>query len=403
MLSLAFRNVFRNRGRAAITLGAITFGVMALILSGGFVEDVFIQLREATIHSQLGHIQIERAGYAKFGRTEPYKYLLSDQDQLAQKLAAIKSVREVLKRLNFSGLLSNGHADTPIIGEGIEPDKEARLGTFLQIYAGRQLTNADEFGALIGRGVAKALNLKPGDSVTLMANTPDGALNTLELTVVGVFQTFSKDYDDRAIRIPLAAAQNLLVTNSIHNFVLLLDATEHTDLLVSQLRHALPATSYEVLSWLDLAEFYRSTVALYERQFGILQLIILFMVVLGVANSVNMAIFERTGEFGTQRATGDRRSRVFRLIMTETCVLGVVGTLLGLGLGVTLALVISKLGIPMPPPPNSNTGYTAYIRIVPVILVTSVAVGLLASIVAALVPAAKATRVPIADALRRNI
>lgn len=403
MLNLAIRNVFRNRGRAAITLGAITFGVTALILSGGFVEDVFIQLREATIHSQLGHIQIERSGYAKHGRMEPYEYLLSGHDDLAKKLATVSHVKEVLQRLNFSGLLSNGRADTPIIGEGVEPDKEARLGTFLQIHAGRQLADTDEFGVLIGRGVARVLNLEPGDAVTLTSTTPDGALNTVEVTVVGVFQTFSKDYDDRAIRIPLAAAQDLLLTDSIHNFVLLLDATEHTDFLVSQLRHALPPKSYEVLSWLDLAGFYRSTVALYERQFGVLQLIILFMVILGVANSVNMAIFERTGEFGTQRATGDRGSRVFRLILTETFVLGVLGGLLGVLLGVALAELISRLGIPMPPPPNSDTGYTAYIRIVPSVIVMSVLVGLLASVIAAIGPAVKASRMPIAEALRRNI
>ena len=141
----------------------------------------------------------------------------------------------------------------------------------------------------------------------------------------------------------------------------------------------------------------------FHRQFGVLQLIILFMVILGVANSVNMAIFERTGEFGTQRATGDRGSRVFRLILTETFVLGVLGGLLGVLLGVALAELISRLGIPMPPPPNSDTGYTAYIRIVPSVIVMSVLVGLLASVIAAIGPAVKASRMPIAEALRRNI
>ena len=105
MTRLALRNVFRHKGRAAITLGAIAFGVMSLILSGGFVEDVFIQLREATIHSQLGHIQIQRTGYAKFGRTEPFKYLLSDPDRIARELARVDGVQVVLKRLNFSGLI----------------------------------------------------------------------------------------------------------------------------------------------------------------------------------------------------------------------------------------------------------------------------------------------------------
>ena len=58
MFKLAIRNIFRHKVRTSLTLGAIMFGVMALTLSGGFIEDVFIQLREATIHSQLGHIQV---------------------------------------------------------------------------------------------------------------------------------------------------------------------------------------------------------------------------------------------------------------------------------------------------------------------------------------------------------
>ena len=60
MWRLGFRNIFRQRMRSSLTLAAILFGVIAIILSGGFVEDVFLQLREATIHSRLGHVQIYR-------------------------------------------------------------------------------------------------------------------------------------------------------------------------------------------------------------------------------------------------------------------------------------------------------------------------------------------------------
>ncbi len=403
MFALALRNIFRQKGRVTITLAAITFGVVALILSGGFVEDVLVQLREVTIHSQLGHIQIQSAGFREHGRTEPYKYLLEAPTSIVEGLHKVSGVKEVLQRLQFSGLLSNGRADVPIIGEGVEPDKEARLGTFMKISDGRHLQDSDTLGILVGQGVAGALKLRPGDHVTAMVNTPDGALNSLEFAVVGVFQTFSKDYDDRAIRIPLAAAQEMMATNSIHTLVLHLDSTERAAPLAAQIRRSLPAKRFETFTWFELADFYRSAVALYERQFGILQFIILCMVVLGVTNSVNMAIFERTGEFGTQMATGDRRSRVFLLIMTETGILGVVGSLFGLALGVVLALAISHAGIPMPPPPNSNTGYTAYIRIVPATLITAVGVGIVASLIAAILPAAKTSRLPIIDALRRNI
>ena len=72
MFKLAFRNIFRNRLRTSLTLAAIITGVVAIIISGGFVEDVFVQLREATIHSRIGHMQIFRRGYIEYGRREPW-------------------------------------------------------------------------------------------------------------------------------------------------------------------------------------------------------------------------------------------------------------------------------------------------------------------------------------------
>jgi len=90
-----------------------------------------------------------------------------------------------MTRVNFSGLANNGRADLPIIGEGVEPGKEARLGTATTLVAGRQLQDADTFGAVIGEGVAAALQLQPGSALNLMVSTPDGALNTIEFEVVG--------------------------------------------------------------------------------------------------------------------------------------------------------------------------------------------------------------------------
>ncbi len=94
----------------------------------------------------------------------------------------------------------------------MEPDKEARLGTAMMMVAGRALSDRDAMGVVVGEGVAAALQLEPGSYLTVMVSTADGALNALEYEVVGVFRTFSKDYDDRAIRIPLAAAQECCLT-----------------------------------------------------------------------------------------------------------------------------------------------------------------------------------------------
>src|SRR5687768_3262054 len=205
MFKLAFRNIFRNRLRTALTLAAIITGVTAIIISGGFVEDVFVQLRESTIHSRIGHVQIFRSGYIEYARREPSRYMIEQPKVVVDAVNSIPHVQAVMTRLNFSGLANNSGADLPIMGEGIEPAKEERLGTATTIVAGRSLQDTDEFGAVIGEGVAAALQLRPGSFLTLMVNTSEGALNTLEYEVVGVFRTFSKEYDDRAVRIPLPA------------------------------------------------------------------------------------------------------------------------------------------------------------------------------------------------------
>ena len=386
-----------------MTLGAIVFGVSGLVLSGGFVRDIFIQLGEALIHSQSGHLQVSALGYSSYGSRSPDKYLIGDPQLLKRQIAAMHDVEDVMMRIQFSGLLNNGRTDWPVFGEGVEPSKEAKLSSFMRVINGRQLSDKDQFGVVVGQGVAKALRLSPGDRVTLLLNTAEGALNTLDLEVVGVFQSFSKDFDARAIRISLPAAQELLGLRGVNTMVVALEETSATERVAAELIATLDGKKFEVRTWRQLNDFYDKTVALYEQQFGFLQLIILGMVLLSVANSVNISVHERVGEFGTMMALGNSADHVRRLILSETAMLGLVGSVLGVALGVTVAILISATGIPMPPPPNSNLGYTGLIRVVPSVLAMAFAVGWIATILAGVPPALRVSRIPIVDALRANV
>lgn len=377
-------------------------GVTGLILAGGWVNDIFVQLSEALIHSQSGHLQVYRTGFFAAGSRAPEKYLIASPDAVKQQIRAEPAVENVMARLNFSGLLNNGRSDLPIIGEGVEAGQEAALGSSVSFIEGRQLNDKDVFGVVLGRGVAQGLKLKPGDHVTLLVNTLEGALNSIDLEVIGIFQSFSNDYDVRAIKMPLAAAQELLGTQAVNALVISLKKTEDTDRVAAWLREQLGASGLEAKTWVELNDFYEKTVEMYKGQFGVLQLIILIMVVLSVANSVNMSIFERTGEFGTMMALGNRSGQIFRLILVENVLLGVIGSVLGIGLGIALATVISKIGIPMPPPPNANVGYMAHIQVIPSVLLVAVAIGIGATVLAAILPARHVSNTAIVDALRQN-
>jgi putative ABC transport system permease protein len=404
LLRLAIRNIQRQRTRTAITLGAIAFGVIGLVLSGGFVHDTFIQLGEAVIHSQSGHLQIARSGFFTLGSRKPEEYFIADPAPLAERVAGLPETDEVMGRLSFSGLLTNGRSDYAIVGEGVEPDKEARLGTFLTIAAGRHLDDGDRYGMLIGKGVAQALKLGPGDRASLVVSAAGGAMNTLDFDVVGVFQSFSKDYDARAIKIALPAAQELLDTKGVNVLVASLRKTGDTQRVAQALEASLPREQrLEIRRWQELNDFYAKTVELYRLLFGVLQWIILAMVLLCVTNTVNMTIFERTGEFGTMRALGNRGRQIFLLVLAESALLGLIGAALGVVLGVYCAWLISAIGIPMPPPPNADIGYTAQIRVVPSVVAGAFAIGVVATVLAAILPALRVARTEVVEALRQNV
>jgi putative ABC transport system permease protein len=385
-----------------MTLAGIVFGVASIILSGGFIQDIFVQLGEAVIHSQSGHLQIARTGYFEGGSRRPEQYLIERADAFKARVANLPGVDDAMARIAFSGLLSNGVTDLAIVGEGIEPDREARLGSYVSITGGRQLSDGDRYGILLGKGVANALRLAPGDRAALVVSTAAGAMNTLDLEVVGVFQSFSKEYDARAIKIPVNAAQELLDTKGANLLVVSLRSTADTSRASAAIGALLANQGLEVRSWQQLSDFYDKTVKLYDRQFGVLQLIILGMVLLSVTNTVNMTIFERMAEFGTMRALGNQSSDVTQLVLAECGLLGIVGAVLGTGMGIVLATAISAVGIPMPPPPNSELAYTAQIRIVPSVVLSAFAVGVLATALAGVWPALHVARIAVVEALRQT-
>lgn len=386
-----------------MTLAAVGFGVAALIVTGGFVRDLYYKLGEAIIHSQTGHLQVARPALFGRGSRSPEKYLIPGFKAVASKLAHLRHVKEVAGRLSFLGLLSNRHTELPILGEGIEPGKEPELMTALTILEGRSLTAHDRYGVLVGEGLAKKLDLKPGSEVTLLATTVDGAMNSVDVQVAGVFRSFSKDYDARAVKMPLQTAQELLDTSAVNSVVVLLNRTFETDAVLARAAVLMRPLGLVVRSWKQLNGFYTDTVKLFDREFDVLKVIILLMIGLGVSNAVNMAVLERLGEFGTMRALGNRQGHVLRLVMTESVMLGVIGAGAGVLIGILAALLISAVGIPMPPPPGSNIGYTASVQIVPALALQAFLVGLTATTLAGVVPALRVSRVAIVDALRQTV
>ena len=403
-LLIAARNLTRNRRRALAALLTVAVGAMSLILADGFIQWVFWGMRESTIQSQSGHIQVVRPGYLSTGAANPYAYLLPENSPQRRAIESIPGIKLVAPRLAVTGLISHGETTVAFVADGVDPHKEAELSKALRIAEGRDLAGATAKEVILGHGLARNLDVRPGATVALLANA-GGSINAVEAKVAGIFVSTNQAYDDSALRLPIGLAQSLLRVNGAHAWLVLLNDTERTDDYLKQFRTRFPtpANKLEFVPWYQQADFYNKTVALFSQQMNVLRLIIGCIIVLSISNMLVMNVLERTGEIGTLLAIGFKRKKILHLFAIEGLLLGLGGASLGLVAGYGLAEFISAIGIPMPPPPGMEEGYTGKIRITLNVMMNAFLVVFITTALAGLYPAWKASRLQIINALRHNI
>lgn len=404
-MKIALRNLLRNRKRALAALLVIVIGTAMIILAEGFIQWIFWAMREATIQSQLGHIQVVRPGYHQAGAGAPYDYLLPQKSRVLDAVLATPGVKLVAPRLTATGLISHGETTVSFIAEGVDPKKERRLSKALRIVKGKDLSSENAQEVILGRGLARTLGVDPGARVALMVTSATGGINAVEAQVSGVFVSSNQAYDDAALRLSIGLAQTLLRVQGAHSWLVLLNETDQTDLFVKQFRTRFPVktTRLEFVPWYAHADYYNKTVALFSQQMRVLRLIIGIIIILSISNMLAMNVLERTGEIGTLLAVGFRRSKIMQLFALEGLMLGLLGGAGGVAIGFGLAELVSTIGIPMPPPPGMEEGYTAEIRVTWPVLANAFAVAWVTTALAGLYPAWKASRLNIINALRHNI
>lgn len=396
-LKFAWHNALRNRRRSAVTVGIAALGTAAILLAGGFALFTYRGLAEMSARST-GHLIVAKP--EQFSRDEdtPLQHGLDDADGLKARLLADEAVRQVLPRVEFSGLISNGDKSTVMMATGIDPDAEFAIkGPFLAVKAGKVLSSDQRLHVMLGEGLARSLKATPGSGLTLLASTTEGALNALDVTVTGIVATGIPEMDKRLVYTDVATAQKLLVTQRVSSLGVFLNRMDATGPAQARVQALLPQLA--VQTWVDQAPFYRSVKDLYNRIFGALGLIIGVIVVFVVTNAMAMAVIERTREIGTLRALGTLPGQLVRSFALEGLLLGGMGAATGvlISLGVTVALLLFP--VQMPPPPGRNTGYPLQIAFDATLYALTLAAMLLLATVASALVARRTVGKPIVDAL----
>ncbi len=396
-LKFAWLNTLRNPRRSGVTVAITALGTAAILLAGGFALYTYQGLAEASARST-GHLIVARADQFNKDEDTPLQHGLDAHAAIKATLLADEHVRQVLPKVEFTGLVSNGDKSTVMMAVGIDPDAEfAVKGPFLTVKSGKVLASGQTQHVMLGDSLARSLKASPGSSLTLLASTTAGALNAVDVTVAGTFSTGVPDVDKRLIYTDLLTAQRLLVSDRVSSLGVFLDRMDATAPTQARLVAALPGLALQ--NWVDQAPFYRSVKDLYNRIFGALGLIIGVIVVFVVTNAMAMAIIERTREIGTLRALGTLPAQLVRSFALEGLLLGGTGALLGslLAAGVSVALLVFPMQ--MPPPPGRDVGYPLQVSMDATLYAGTLLAMLALATLASAVVARRTVHRPIVDAL----
>jgi putative ABC transport system permease protein len=457
-LSLALRNLLRNRRRSLTTLFAMVIGAVTILLFGGFSRDITYGLQTGFV-IRGGHLQIQRKDYFLYGSGNPAAYGIPDYqhviDVVKQDPVLAPMLTVVTPTLSLGGIAGNFDAGVSrtIIGSGVVVEdrnlmrhwNDYGLPINLPPFA---LTGTSDDSVVIGKGVARVLELceqlavancppharpevKTGASapaditalaalesrpaapkneahIEILAANVHGAPNVASLRAVKAESLGVKELDDMYIGMHLAQAQRLLYGNEKPQATAIALQLNHTSQIpAAKARLAeLLATTFkdeplEIQDFETLNPFYGQVLAMFGAIFGFMAVLIGAIVLFTVGNTMSMAVMERTTEIGTLRAMGLRRAGIRRLFMCEGLLMGLIGAIVGVTISLLFAWAINHSGMTWLPPGQVDPVPLTVRVWGEVRLISATAAGLaVVAVLSAWWPARRAARMLIVDALR---
>jgi ABC-type lipoprotein release transport system permease subunit len=402
LLKLAFRNIFRQRRRSLLTALSMTGGYILCCLSYSLVEGSYGNIIRIFTEDETGHIQIHKDNYLR--RPKIYK-TIDDQTAVGGVLDAHGDVSSYTARVEAPALSYAGDNNSPVQVVGIDTEREWKTSRLRDKLAEGQWIspspNSDDYyEALIGYGVADTLDIGIGDEIILISQGADGSIANDLYLVTGLVGN-SKSTDRLKVFIPLGAAQEFLTLHGrVHEYAILLDDIGNAQEVAGELAAALPELS--VAPWQVVQESFYKSMEADKRGNRVTLGIVLFIVFIGVLNTVLMSVLERTREFGVLRAVGSRPMTVMVLITLETMMLTVMSLVIGLVLAIPLIAWFTLVGIEMPQPVDIGgvsfgfmTGeLSLYVMGVPMLILLAFA------LVVSIPPGIRAARIAPTEAMR---
>ncbi|MGS0824982.1 ABC transporter permease [Shewanella sp. 0m-8] len=394
---LAWRSLWQHKRRTWLTIGAMIFCNTLLVLMITIQAGTYPMMIENTLRIFSSQLQINQQGYLD---SPELRKRIIDSNELITKIEQQFPALDVIPRSHGFLLAASDQRSVGMLVNGVMPDKE-RLASIIpqQIISGHYLMATDQRQIVLGERLAKNLQVKVGDELTVMGSTMEGGFAADVLAVVGVFKTGINEVDRSSAQISMATFQRIFaMPNQVSIVSINAPSMSKVSLYQEQLQSLLATLVHTeakltVHNWQQLNPGIKQGIEADLSSAIIMYAVLVLLVILGVMNTQLMAVLERTKEFGIMLAIGSKPSRLFTQVIIETLMMGMIGMLLGALLGGLIAAYFSLVGITLPGMGDIGAQFGIGDRIYPLLSPLSVLAGpvvvCIGSVLVAIYPAFK--------------
>ncbi|MBI4821770.1 MAG: ABC transporter permease [Deltaproteobacteria bacterium] len=341
MMSLAWRNLWRNPRRTWLTVVALALGVTAIVFLHSYRESSYGELIRSITRGHIGHLQVHGFGYQKSPAIE---VLVTDPASIEAKITSTIPGASTERRVLGAGLAGSKELSAPVMVVGIQPASAPEL---YSVQRGVDLGAKAERLILVGVDLAAELEIGPKDELVLLAQAADGSVANDRFVVGGLVDSSSAEMNAAAVFLHVADAQSFFgLESGVHQLIVRVPGDgEDLTTPLSALRGALDLRTLEAMSWAEILPELKSTMVTKRKNQHLIDIIVLMIVALGVLNAMSMSTFERIREFGVMSSLGTRPSQILRLVLIEALIQGALGFLIGMGVSFGLLYGIGSIDL----------------------------------------------------------
>lgn len=301
-----------------------------------------------TLRMFSGQIQIQRNAYKD---EQKMRQSIAGIGDMAGKIRRLFPAASVAARASAFVLVSSEDRSFGTQLVGVEPDREAGVSTIPGLLAeGRYLKDPQAAEIVIGSVMARNLKVAVGGELTFIGSGRDGSFAAGVVTVVGIFDSGSRDFDRSMAEVPLSYFQeSFSMGDGGHVIAISVDNLNDVPALIEPLTAAI---AYQddllVLDWETLTPGLKQAIKADMASAWFMYGILIILVAFSVLNTQLMSVLERTREFGVIMALGIKPRRLALLVLLETFLMAALGLIIGVLLGAMVAVYFSYTGFAYP-------------------------------------------------------